>query len=417
MAVGVGVLPVVGGLVVFFVSFVFSVSPCGVCSVVSARSGRRLSGGALSACCAAVVRASRRSSAPLRFRAFLARRCSALAVFGSCARCAWASRCPSSVAVAVRPAVSPFVSWAVSRVRVSRRVSGLVASWRVRGPRPAFVPLWCPLSFRFSRVCVVLGRVLRVSWVVGVCVRPSRRGRGLRRWRLAFVRSVRVLRGVGLRCRVSSAVRGGGGGGGSPAPVPAGLSASLCGSVGLFSSPAFVSAVAGGACPVSVASSVFSAWPLRSGVLWALFVALRSPRVRSFVLSSAVRPSVVAFVRAGVASLGFASLGRAWSFSAVPPSVVGAGPVPGSGAGRALGFVLGRCPSSVPAPVAACSPVAVSSSALLRVLVSLRRCLWSLSRRSSGRVFCPGACRPALASVLRVLLALLAGGVFVPFAG
>ena len=93
--------------------FVFAVSPSGVCFVASRRSGRRLSGGALSACLRAVVRRSRASSACLRVVAASRRRCCLLAFVGSCARCRAASGCSSGSALVP---VSSVADWLLSRL-------------------------------------------------------------------------------------------------------------------------------------------------------------------------------------------------------------------------------------------------------------------------------------------------------------
>lgn len=105
--------------------FVFVVSPSGSCWLASRRSGRRLSGGAVSACLRAVVRASRRSAAGLRRRASLARPCPLALALGSCARCLYASSCPGSSALRLpvpplrfsspRPPAAPLGSWAGMR--------------------------------------------------------------------------------------------------------------------------------------------------------------------------------------------------------------------------------------------------------------------------------------------------------------
>lgn len=174
---------------------------------------------------------------------------------------------------------------------------------------------------------------------------------------------------------------------GLPAPAPAVVPsvAAACGSVLLLSSPAFLSAVASGRCPVALSLASFR-WPLRSAVLGSLLRVLASSRVRSFVASPVCRPAVRAFVRSALASLGFSVSGRFLSCPALASSF------------------LARGASSVFVPSFFC--VGVSSRAVVAALWSLSRCLRWLSSQSRGLVSCPPALRGLVACLALVLLPL-----------
>lgn len=311
---------------VFFVCrFVFAVSPSGVCSFVSRRSGRRLSGGAVSACARAVVRAVR----------------------------------------------VPF-----SGVLVSP--SAFRAAWRwLRSPRP--VPsLRFPPVPAFSSRSGVLGLSWRAFWVFA-------------RGSLVPPRAPSVPPSFFPPA------------GPAPAPAPAplgsfawfsgvspveGLSgASACGSAAFLVSPSFRSAVAGGACPVSLSLSSF-AWPLRSAVLWSLVVVCSRPAGFAFLASPACVSASRLFLRRALSALGFSVSGRCWGSP--------------SASERACAF-LARRSVPLPRPFSSLRGVA-SSSAVVSALGALSRCLFWLSRRSSAPVFCPGALRPALASLASLVL-------------
>lgn len=163
MAVVAGVLPVVGRLVVFFVSFVFSVSPSGVCSVVSARSGRRLSGAALAAVSAAVL-------APVRLRSSVLR--------GACRSVRSLRRSP--VSPSVRLAVLAVSRRLLSSRSFARRARVAVAA--VSGSR--FFSAW----LRFGSC-----RVFRGGLRSPLCPRFA--------WRVLFVSlpAARCPRGCGFR--------------------------------------------------------------------------------------------------------------------------------------------------------------------------------------------------------------------------
>lgn len=450
-----------GLLVVFFVSFVFSVSPCGVCSVVSARSGRRLSGAALSACLGALRRSVRVSvrvgSRVFRGRGF--RRGSVVPFVRSLSVPA-----PSPFLPAVSAPFVPLlgfgsgvlpgsVAWRVCVASARRRSSGGASSavsaavlapvrlrssvspslWArvvvglrlVRGLRPGSLP-FCgrPLSGGFAPV-VSGGR--RSLCSVALSAGASRA------WRRAFAASLpsfvaprpfffawlrfgscRVFRG-GLRSplcprfawrvlRVSvRAVPP------VPAssPLPAWLAgsalagalpplrplppASCGGSLLSLSLPSFLSAVAAGRCPLRLSLASFS-WPVRSCVLWSLAAVLGSGRVAFVVGGGAFRAPALAFLVAGLRSLGFRSFA---------PSLVG------SRAWRAaaLRFLVFRCGCSVPPAVSSLSGC-VSAAGLLAVFPALSAGLSRLSVRSRG-VSCPPALRPALSVCLfRLFLAL-----------
>lgn len=340
----VGVLREFSFLVVFVVSrFVFSVSPSGVCAVVSRRSGRRLSGAALSACLSAVLRSVRSS-------VFLP---------------AWASG--RGVAV-VRSGRCFLRGVLVSGVR------GVVAA-----ARAALLPV--PASLFSSRFALLLGCLSALV---------SARSRGV----AASARVARVAAPVLASCGCVLPP--------SPSPVPPSLwsalglppvpglpGASGSGSAVWLLAPGVLSAVAAGRCPVSLALEAFSAWPLRSAVLWALFVVLRSPAGVAFVRSAACRPVAVAFVRSALSSLGFSVSGRWFAGRSV----------------AALRF-LSRRSVALPAPFAALSGSG-SRAAVVSALSALSRCLRFVALRSSSRVSCPRALRPALASLASLLLGAL----------
>lgn len=353
---------------------------CGSAGVVpvSVRSGRRVSGGALSAVCRFSV-VSRVGL--LRVPAWRVRRvCRAARAVRAVRR------------VFVRPVVSPVVR-AVSVVFA--RVVGLRA---VRlGARPRFVVrglvrgLPCLRDFWRGLPPRACGRIGVAGGRAWVCARVVVAGR--------------VWGAVWLRCRVAWAwlwpsvrVGGGGGGGGGrpvPASVPSVFSASGGGSALWLSSPEVARAVAGGACPVSLACSVFR-WPVRSAVLWALWPALL--RVGVGGLDGVPVGVLAGFVREALRALG-------WRFSparGVPPFSRLFSPV-------VVDFLRVRC-GVAPSPVASwLSPsVSFSSSGVCSALRSVSRCLAWLSARSGGRVSCPPALRPALASVALFALSLLA---------
>lgn len=365
-AVRVGVL----GLVVFFVSLVFVCGSCGVVAV-SARSGRRLSRSAVAVAC----------------------RFSVVSRVGALSVPAWRVRRLCRVARAVRrgrraglrPSV-PVVVRAVSRVFA--RVVGLRAVRLGARPRFSLRPgllslraFWCGLPPRAcGRVGVVRSGAVCRAWV---CVRVVVAGR--------------VWGAVWLRCRVAGGlwpvvrVVGGGGGGGSGRPSV--FSASGAGSVLWLASPAVVSAVAGGACPVSLALSVFR-WPVRSAVLWSLWAGLLRSRVGGF---SGVPSGVLSsFLREALRALG-------WRFSAsrgVPPRF--------SRSCVVRDFLRLRFGVAPVSALAFLRPsVSFSSSAVVSGLRSVSRCLAWLSARSAGRVSCPPALRPALASLALEALWLL----------
>ena len=178
----------------------------------------------------------------------------------------------------------------------------------------------------------------------------------------AVVASLRAC----LRPRVSAFV---------PVPVvsrPA-LSASVAGSALFLSSPAFLSAVASGVCPVSLCLRVFS-WPVRSAVFLALLRVCSAPAV----LRSVPRGLLASFCRVALASLGFRG---------------GSVPV----------FLAGFASPVVPVFSGVCSSRSVCSA-----FSSLSSCLsWLLSFRG-GRRGCPSACRGALAALVSVVLRFLA---------
>lgn len=163
-----------------------------------------------------------------------------------------------------------------------------------------------------------------------------------------------------------------------PAPsAPSAPSVSSSGSALFLLSPAFLSAVASGRCPVSLCLSVFR-WPVRSAVLLSLLRVSCAPAV----LRALPRSLLLSFVRVGLASLGFRGVFR--------PSA----PLP------ALRF-LGGCPvASVPSFSGVCRASSVGAG-----FASVGRCLSWLLRSGRG---CPGACRPALAGLLLVLVRFLA---------
>lgn len=157
-------------------------------------------------------------------------------------------------------------------------------------------------------------------------------------------------------------------------PLPAlPPSRAFAGSRLFLSSPAFLSRVASGACPVGLSLSVFS-WPVRSAVLLSLLRVLSSPRVFGAVgFLPGIRPVLSRFLAVGLRALGVSSLSGLSRFA---PPVVPSFPV-----------------------------VSVRVSSLFAAFSSLSRCLAWLLRRGC---LCPSSLRPALASLLSVVASLLA---------
>lgn len=191
-------------------------------------------------------------------------------------------------------------------------------------------------------------------------------------WSFVSLRSGRVLSGGALRSCFSSLRRRGVSVapflrppvGGVPGVVPA--SPSCSGSVLLLSSPSFVSAVLGGACPVSLSLACFR-WPLRSAVVGSLCVAGRCG------VFSRVPRSVLAGVLASCClSLGFRL------------------PVSGGLWGRLASVWGGGVP---PLPAWVGCPVVFSVPAVVRGLVAVGRCCSWVARRGG----CPPAVRPLVA--------------------
>ena len=153
-----------------------------------------------------------------------------------------------------------------------------------------------------------------------------------------------------------------------PVPVaPVLPPASGAGSALFLSSPAFLSAVASGVCPVSVCLSVFR-WPVRSAVLLVLLRVCAAPAV----LRAVPRSVLVSFCSAGLASLGFRG-----AFLSCPPASV-------------VRFLGGFSVPPLPRFSGVCRASAVSSA-----FSALSRCLSWLGGRG-----CPPACRGALAGLL-----------------
>lgn len=376
---------------VVFVVVVFVCGSSGVVAV-SARSGRRVSGSALRVACRSRVRVWLGGAWVRSWR-----------VRGACARVRAVLR-GSRLAVASRVVRggSPFVfSVASPRVWRARAVSFRVCSvlFRLRAVRRGLLPL--RFSFRRWRGLLPLralawgGLPPRVAGRVGV----ARVGSRFLAWVLVRFGSRRAFWAVvpvaGGLWPVVLVRRGGGGGGGGrrPSAVPSVFSASGGGSVLWLSSPAVVSAVASGVCPLSLALRVFR-WPVRSAVLWSVWAALSSPRL---ALAGVPRPLLASVARAALWALG-------WRFSAVR-SVRGL--CRGAFRGSSVGAFLAARSCSVALPAVALSWAAAasfSSSALVAALRALVRCLGWLAARSGGRVSCPPALRPALASVARAAL-------------
>lgn len=297
-------------------NFVFVVSPSGICSVASSRSGRRLSGSALSACARAVLRAVR---------------CS-VHVPASLSGCGVA-------------------------VRGGCRASAVRAC--VRGLRPV-ASVSSPVSF--PPALLLPARFASALSAVSVGVRS--------RWGSVVARAVRgVLFPSGAPSGLSS---------GLP-PVQGLPPASGSGSLLLFSTPGFRSAVAGGACPVSLALSSFS-WPVRSAVLWAVALVLRSRALRAlFAPGGSLRSVGLEFVSSAMVVLGYPAS------SPAPSPII------------ARRFLKSCLISGLPDVVSSIVPKGegrCSSSAVHSALSSLSRCLRWLSSRTSGL---PNACMPAIA--------------------
>lgn len=320
--------------------------------------------------------------------------------------------------VVCRVGLLPVPAW---RVRRLCRVARAVRLGRRAGVRPVVPVVVRASSVVFARVvglrAVRLGarpRFVVRGLVRGLpCLRDFWRGLPPRACgRIGVVRSGAVCRAwvcvrvvvagrvwgaVWLRCRVAGGlwpvvrVVGGGGGGGSGRPSV--FVASGAGSALWLSSPEVAAAVRGGACPVSLACQVFR-WPVRSAVLWALWASVLRVGVGGW---DGVPPSVLAdFVREALRALG-------WRFSAsrgVPPRVFS--PV----VAEFLRVRAGLAPSGV---LSWLSPsVSFSPSAVCAGFRSVSRCLAWLSARSSGRVSCPPALRPALSALALAALSELA---------
>lgn len=378
---------------------------CGSFGVVavSGRSGRRVGGSALRVACRSRVRvflggawvrpwAVRGSLARVRAVlrgsrfAVLRRRAARLRAAGVRAECVPAGVVVRAARVVVR------VLFGLRAVRRGARLRFSVRA-RVRGA----------VSFGALVRSCWRGLPPRACGRVG-CVRLS--GGGFGAWLcVSVVRGGRVVWAFWAPGRVAAGwpvvgvVRGGGGGGGrrpAVASSPSVFSAFGAGSALWLSSPAVVSAVRSGVCPVSLALRVFR-WPVRSAVLWALWAALSSPRCASLGVP---RSLLAAFVRACLGALG-------WRFSAVR-SV--SWRVRGAFRGSSVGAFLSSRSCSVALPSSALSwavSAGFSSSAVVAALRSVVRCLGWLASRSSGAVSCPPALRPALASVAAAALRLL----------
>lgn len=312
---------------------------------VSVRSGRVLSGGAARACARAVAR-----------RSVLVRRAVAVCAFRVCPF--------SSSSVGLRSAFRSFL-----RVPFSGLV---VAAWRAR-----------------RGLVAVPSASVGAGWVVlavsSAWFRSARSVLG------AFLRRAGLSGSWGVRVSGCSLV-----------------SASFAGSRLFLGSPAFLSAVGAGSCPVSVLSSVFR-WPVRSAVLLGLARVLSvapcprsgsglpsaSPVSLGGVVSGPLPPAFVSAVSGCVSAL--------WRLLGFP-ALWGAGRV-GLLRGWRLSARLSSLPAS-PVPPFAFSPSSVSWPAVVSLLSSVSRCSWWLVRRSSAVVPCPPALRPAVVALLRVLLSL-----------
>lgn len=367
----------------FFVSFVFSVSPCGVCSVVSSRSGRVLSGGAVSVVARAVLAPVRLRSSALRGACRAVRRLRSRSVWlpavwvcPSCPPSSAPLRCWSFVRGAGLCSVCPRSSVCFPRPRSRVSFSVVRASvWvcasllGVRALPSPSLALRCVAVPSLSSVFVacrasLLAGVFRVRCVSVAPVPPSS---PLPAW----------AAGSPLA--------------GALPPLRPLLPASSGGSLLSLSLPAFLSSVAAGRCPLRLLLSSFS-WPVRSCVLWALAAVLGSGRVAAVVGGGAFRAPALSFLVAGLRSLGFRSFA---------PSLVGSR----AWCAAALRFLVFRCGVSVPSSVSSLSG-RVSVAGLLAVFPALSAGLSRLSVRSRG-VSCPPALRPALSVCLfRLFLAL-----------
>lgn len=156
------------------------------------------------------------------------------------------------------------------------------------------------------------------------------------------------------------------------------LTPAVCGSRLFLSSPAFLSRVASGCCPVRLSLSVFH-WPVRSSVLLSVLRVLSSPRVFGAVSSPENRPVLCGFLSVAVRALGFSG---AFSVSS------------------AARFASGFAPVVVPN----FRVKRVSLPAVLSAFSALSRCLGWLLRRAS---LCPPALRPALARLVCVVASLV----------
>lgn len=156
------------------------------------------------------------------------------------------------------------------------------------------------------------------------------------------------------------------------------LTTNACGSRLFLSSPAFLSRVAAGCCPVRLSLSVFH-WPVRSSVLLSLLRVLSSPRVFGALSSPEHRPVLCAFLPVAVRALGFSGV---FSVSA------------------AARFASDFAPVAVPS----FRVLRVSLPAVLSAFASLSRCFGWLLRHGT---FCPWSLRPALARLVCVVASLV----------
>lgn len=390
---------------VVFVVLVFVCGSCGVVAVSSV-SGRRLGGSAVRSACRARVR-SWLGGGWVAARSVRGRLASVRAVLRGSRLAVLRRRAARVRAAGFRAECGlPGVVVRASRV-VFRRVFGLRAVraggrfravLRLRGGFPGF-------SF---------GALVRACWgglPPRACGRIGVVRRGGACWAWVLAAGGVAGRGVWLPARLPAGVwpvvavlpsGPGGGGGGRRPSVPVArdsvFTAPGAGSALWLSSPAVVSAVESGACPVSLALRVFR-WPVRSAVLWSMWGALCTRAILSVP-----RSTLSAFIQTGLSALG-------WRYSPARSEIWR---LKGSERGSSvLAFLRVRSHGALLPSIVQkwCQSASWSVSALRSALSSVTRCLSWLSQHSSGRVSCPPALRGALSACITCALTALSNGV------
>lgn len=354
--------------------FVFAVSNNGVCSVVSANNGKRLTGGALKACERSILR-NVKVCVFGEWGLFRAMRRGD--VVGTVLR--WRRACfvpaVSSVEVPISKGCAVIVGsflWncIIKRYRgsaVSRRL------WMTKAEKEfALKLIRVHHPKEFHRTIFIAewrtGFIGCATWFSRhlVSCRSAKVGEGWRKLRISYPKGFKVTHRASRWARTS-------------------LNSGL-----LLSNEAFLRSVASGSCPVRLSLSSYR-WPVRSAVLGSLFKCFLSHRVRAVVTGEGFKPVVVRFVKAALRSLGFTG------FKLSRQSICNAGLF------VSKGFTGCSWPEM--------KIVRVSSHALFVAFVSLSRCLdWLCSPTSGGRG-CPSSLRPILCGLVLSLLPIIGKGI------